>query len=247
MLPELLYGAVYEIHERVGARGEVLEPLDLERARRDLAEAYRAGLSRGRHRADARLPPPGARAARSPHLAREAGFTQVSVSHEVSPLMKLVSRGDTTVADAYLSPVLRRYVERVARELPAVQLMFMQSSGGLTDARLFQGKDSILSGPAGGVVGAVRTSLAAGFDRVIGFDMGGTSTDVSHFSGQFERVFETLVAGRAHAGADDEHTHGGGGRRLHPAFRRRPLPRRARIPPGRSPGRRATGRAGRSP
>ncbi len=150
-------------------------------------------------------------------LAREAGYTQVSVSHEVSPLMKLVSRGDTTVADAYLSPVLRRYVERVARELPAVQLMFMQSSGGLTDARLFQGKDSILSGPAGGVVGAVRTSLAAGFDRVIGFDMGGTSTDVSHFSGQFERVFETLVAGvRMRAPMMSIHTvAAGGGSILH--------------------------------
>src|SRR5438132_3936088 len=109
--------------------------------------------------------------------------------------MKLVGRGDTTVVDAYLSPILRRYVEQVAAELEGVRLLFMQSNGGLTDARRFQGKDAILSGPAGGIVGAVRTSLAAGFDRIIGFDMGGTSTDVSHYAGEFEREFETRVAG----------------------------------------------------
>ncbi|MFQ3628921.1 MAG: hydantoinase B/oxoprolinase family protein, partial [Cyanobacteriota bacterium] len=137
-------------------------------------------------------------------LAQQIGFTQVSVSHEVSPLMKLVSRGDTTVVDAYLSPILRRYVDRVAGELgvaadagdsPQPKLFFMQSNGGLTDAALFQGKDSILSGPAGGIVGAVKTSQQAGFDKIIGFDMGGTSTDVSHFSGEYERTFETEVAG----------------------------------------------------
>jgi len=116
-------------------------------------------------------------------MARAIGYTHVSVSHEVSPLMKLVSRGDTTVVDAYLSPILRRYVDTVAAELADVRLMFMQSNGGLTDARRFQGKDSILSGPAGGIVGAIRTSLSAGFDKIIGFDMGGTSTDVSHFAG----------------------------------------------------------------
>src|SRR5438046_4869528 len=109
--------------------------------------------------------------------------------------MTLVGRGDTTVVDAYLSPILRRYVEQVAAELEGVRLLFMQSNGGLTDARRFQGKDAILSGPAGGIVGAVRTSLAAGFERIIGFDMGGTSTDVSHYAGQFEREFETRVAG----------------------------------------------------
>ena len=216
VLPELLYGTVHEVHERMSARGDTLEPLDFERARRDLAAAYREG-----YRAAAivlmhayRYP---AHEKALADLAREAGYTQISVSHEVSPLMKLVSRGDTTVADAYLSPVLRRYVDRVARELPSVQLMFMQSSGGLTDARLFQGKDSILSGPAGGVVGAVRTSLAAGYDRVIGFDMGGTSTDVSHFNGQFERVFETLVAGvRMRAPMMSIHTvAAGGGSILH--------------------------------
>ena len=128
-------------------------------------------------------------------LAREIGFTQVSTSYETSPLMKLVSRGDTTVVDAYLSPLLRRYVDQVAAELGGTRLMFMQSSGGLTDATLFQGKDAILSGPAGGIVGAVETAGQAGFDRIISFDMGGTSTDVAHYDGAYERAFETLVAG----------------------------------------------------
>jgi 5-oxoprolinase (ATP-hydrolysing) len=133
-------------------------------------------------------------------LAREIGFTQISVSHEVSPLMKYVGRGDTTVVDAYLSPILRRYVDLVAGELAGsagggTRLMFMQSNGGLVDARRFQGKDSILSGPAGGIVGAVRTAEMGGFDKIIGFDMGGTSTDVSHYAGEYERTFETVVAG----------------------------------------------------
>ncbi|HSV69783.1 MAG TPA: hydantoinase B/oxoprolinase family protein, partial [Methylibium sp.] len=149
-------------------------------------------------------------------LAREIGFTQVSSSHEVSPLMKLVSRGDTTVVDAYLSPILRRYVERVAAELPGVPLYFMQSSGGLTQAARFQGKDAILSGPAGGIVGMVRTALEAGHRRVIGFDMGGTSTDVSHFAGShagdYERAFETQVAGvRLRAPMMSIHTVAAGG------------------------------------
>ena len=154
-------------------------------------------------------------------IAAEIGFPQVSVSHKVSPLMKFVARGDTTVVDAYLSPILRRYVEQVAGDLPDTRLLFMQSSGGLTDARRFQGKDSILSGPAGGIVGMVRTSLAAGFDRVIGFDMGGTSTDVSHFAGRdvsdCERAFETQVAGvRMRAPMMSIHTvAAGGGSILH--------------------------------
>ncbi|MGA8056031.1 MAG: hydantoinase B/oxoprolinase family protein [Burkholderiales bacterium] len=211
VLPEMLYSDVVEAHERVGARGDVLEPLDMERARTDLERAYSQGfrsvaivLMHGyRYTAHER-----ALAA----LAREVGFTQVSVSHEVSPLMKIVSRGDTTVVDAYLSPILRRYVDQVAAELPGTQLMFMQSNGGLTDARRFQGKDSILSGPAGGIVGAVRTSLAAGFDKIIGFDMGGTSTDVSHFAGEYERAFETLVAGvRMRAPMMSIHTVAAGG------------------------------------
>jgi 5-oxoprolinase (ATP-hydrolysing) len=160
--------------------------------------------------------------------------------------MKLVGRGDTTVVDAYLSPILRRYVDQVAAELRGVRLLFMQSNGGLADARRFQGKDAILSGPAGGIVGAVRTSAAAGFERIIGFDMGGTSTDVSHYAGELEREFETRRRGRAHARADDEHPYRGGGRRLDPAFRRRALSRGARIRRARIPARRATAAAARS-
>jgi len=194
VLPELLYGAVYEVGERVAARGEVLQPLDEARARRDFEDAFKRGF-----RAAAIVLMHGYRypdhEQRLAALARAAGFIQISVSHEVIPLMKLVSRGDTTVADAYLSPLLRRYVERIARDLPGVPLMFMQSNGGLTSAQLFQGKDSVLSGPAGGVVGVARTALAAGFDRIIGFDMGGTSTDVSHCHGPFERTFDNVVAG----------------------------------------------------
>jgi len=216
VLPELLYAHVIEIDERVGARGEVLVPLDEAAARRDLQAAFDAGI-----RAIAIVLMHGyrhtAHEARLGALARAIGFTQVSVSHEVSPLMKLVSRGDTTVVDAYLSPILRRYVDQVAGELAGVRVMFMQSSGGLTDARRFQGKDSILSGPAGGIVGVVRTAQAAGFERIIGFDMGGTSTDVSHFAGEFERAFETQVAGvRMRAPMMSIHTvAAGGGSILH--------------------------------
>ena len=150
-------------------------------------------------------------------IASDIGFTQVSTSHEVSPLMKMVGRGDTTVGDAYLSPILRRYVDRVASELGDAQLMFMQSNGGLTDASLFQGKDCILSGPAGGVVGAVRTTAMADFEKIIGFDMGGTSTDVSHYAGHFERAFESEVAGvRMRAPMMHLHTvAAGGGSILH--------------------------------
>ncbi|MEL6164403.1 MAG: hydantoinase/oxoprolinase family protein, partial [Cyanobacteria bacterium J06628_3] len=128
-------------------------------------------------------------------IAQDVGFTQISISHEVSPLMKLVSRGDTTVVDAYLTPILRRYVDSVASQLPGVKLMFMKSDGGLVDAQQFQGKDSILSGPAGGIVGAVQTSLRGGFDSIITFDMGGTSTDVAHFNGEYERQLENEIAG----------------------------------------------------
>ncbi len=194
VLPELLYAQVIEIDERMGAHGEVVQPLDKAATRTALQQAYDRGM-----RSVAIVFMHGYRytehEAATGRIAREIGYTQISVSHEVSPLMKLVARGDTTVVDAYLSPILRRYVDQVAGELPGVNLQFMQSSGGLTDARAFQGKDSILSGPAGGIVGMVRASQAAGFERVIGFDMGGTSTDVSHFSGEFERVFETQVAG----------------------------------------------------
>ncbi len=194
VLPELLYERVAEVRERVSARGEVLAPFDPDSARRPLEEAWRAGI-----RAIAivflhgyRFPEHERLAAA---LAKRIGFTQISVSHEVSPLMKLVGRGDTTVVDAYLSPILRRYIDRVASELSGVRLLFMQSHGGLADARHFRGKDSILSGPAGGIVGAARTTTRAGFERIITFDMGGTSTDVAHYAGEYERAFETLVAG----------------------------------------------------
>ena len=216
VLPELLYSTVHEVGERVSAHGEVLEALDEARAERDLRAAFARGyrsvaivLMHGYRYPDHER--------RLAALARRMGYTQISTSHAVSPLMKLVGRGDTTVVDAYLSPILRRYVETVASEMPGVRLMFMQSNGGLTDAGRFQGKDSILSGPAGGVVGAVRTSLAAGFDRIIGFDMGGTSTDVSHYAGEFERAFETLVAGvRMRAPMMSIHTvAAGGGSILH--------------------------------
>ena len=216
VLPELLYAEVLEIDERMGAHGEVVLPLDEAAVRAGLQQAWERGL-----RSIAIVFMHGYRytehEACVARIARETGFTQVSSSHEVSPLMKLVARGDTTVVDAYLSPILRRYVDQVAGELPGVSLQFMQSNGGLTDARAFQGKDSILSGPAGGIVGMVRASRLAGFDRVIGFDMGGTSTDVSHFSGEFERVFETQVAGvRMRAPMMSIHTvAAGGGSILH--------------------------------
>ncbi len=193
-LPDLLYEQVVEIDERYTADGKVWVPLDLDGARAELRSAWDQGI-----RSAAivfmhayRYP---AHEQRVAELAREIGFTQVSTSHEISPLMKLVGRGDTTVVDAYLSPILRRYIDTVASQLKGTRLLFMQSNGGLVDSRFFQGKDSILSGPAAGVVGAVRTSAAAGFDKIIGFDMGGTSTDVSHYEGEFERTFESEIAG----------------------------------------------------
>ncbi|MGJ9416390.1 hydantoinase B/oxoprolinase family protein [Massilia sp. CMS3.1] len=216
VLPELLYGQVVEVIERIGAHGDIVRELDATTARADLQRVFDSGT-----RALAIVFMHGYRHTRHElavaRIAREIGFTQVSVSHEVSPMMKLVARGDTTVVDAYLSPILRRYVDQVAGELPGVHLQFMQSNGGLTDARAFQGKDGILSGPAGGIVGMVRASRTAGFERVIGFDMGGTSTDVSHYAGEFERVFETQVAGvRMRAPMMSIHTvAAGGGSILH--------------------------------
>jgi len=219
-LPTLLYERVIEADERIGARGEIVRPLDLASVRRELAAARKSGIAsvaivlmHGYRFPQHELALAG--------LARELGFAQISVSHEVCPLMKLVSRGDTTVVDAYLSPILRRYVRQVERELTGLEqtafpatatdasrqsageadapqaprLQFMQSNGGLTDAHRFQGKDAILSGPAGGIVGAVEVSRLAGFDRIIGFDMGGTSTDVTHYAGEYERAFITEVAG----------------------------------------------------
>jgi 5-oxoprolinase (ATP-hydrolysing) len=196
--PDQLYERVVEVDERVLADGTVDRSLDAGEAVKSMREAFASGI---RSIAIALV-----HAYRYPGhekilaaLAAEIGFTQVSVSHEVSPLIKIVGRGDTTVVDAYLSPILRRYVAQVSEELDiertGIRLMFMMSSGGLTSADLFQGRDAILSGPAGGVVGLAKTGDSAGFKRVIGFDMGGTSTDVAHFNGEFERAFETEVAG----------------------------------------------------
>jgi 5-oxoprolinase (ATP-hydrolysing) len=228
VLPELLYARVEEISERVRADGTVGAEPDEAEVRTVLeqlaSEGFRSLAIVFMHAW--KYPAHEMRVAR---LARDMSFTQVSVSHEISPLVKLVGRGDTTVVDAYLTPILRRYVDEVAHDLgaggkggatPPLQqprLMFMMSSGGLTAAHLFQGKDAILSGPAGGVVGAVETGRMAGFQRIIGFDMGGTSTDVSHYDGAFERAFETEVAGvRMRAPMMRIHTvAAGGGSALH--------------------------------
>jgi 5-oxoprolinase (ATP-hydrolysing) len=216
VLPSQLYDRVIEVTERVGADGALVRPLDERGAEQALLRAYDDGF-----RVAAvvfmhgyRYP---AHEQRVGEIARRVGFTQVSESHEVSPLMRLVSRGDTTVVDAYLSPVLRRYVDEVAAELAGTRVLFMQSNGGLTAAGAFRGKDALLSGPAGGIVGMARTAAAAGFDRVIGFDMGGTSTDVSHFAGEFERQYETQLAGvRLRAPMLSIHTvAAGGGSVLH--------------------------------
>ncbi|MFW5419275.1 hydantoinase B/oxoprolinase family protein [Nocardiopsis sp. CNT-189] len=211
VLPEPLYERVIEVDERMGADGEVLVPPDLERLAADLNRARADGI--------------GAVAVLCMHshlhprherligeLAERTGFAQISLSSEVSPLMKLVPRGDTAVADAYLSPGLRRYVGRVAERARGVRLMFMQSNGGLAEAGHFRGKDAVLSGPAGGIVGMVRASRAAGRTKVIGFDMGGTSTDVSHYAGAYERVLDSQVAGvRLRSPMLDIHTVAAGG------------------------------------
>jgi 5-oxoprolinase (ATP-hydrolysing) len=200
-LPELLYEQSVEAEERMGADGSILIPLNIDDLLYRLQAAFDAGI---RSVAIAfmhgyKYPEHERQAA---EIARKIGFTQISVSHQSSPLIKLVARGDTTMVDAYLSPILRRYVDQVKSEIgmkedanTGPKLMFMQSNGGLTDAELFQGKDAILSGPAGGVVGMTRTAEMVGLTKLIGFDMGGTSTDVTHFDGDYERSFETEVAG----------------------------------------------------
>jgi 5-oxoprolinase (ATP-hydrolysing) len=204
VLPKMLYEQVIEIIERYDAQGNELIPIDIAQTQSDLQAAYDAGI-----RSCAIVLMHGYRYPQHElavaAIARQIGFTQISISHQVSPLIKFISRGDTTVVDAYLSPILRRYVQQFTSNLFAqpsnssyrttTQMMFMQSNGGLVDAELFQGKDSILSGPAGGIVGAVKTCALAGFDKIIGFDMGGTSTDVSHYAGEYERSLETEVAG----------------------------------------------------
>jgi 5-oxoprolinase (ATP-hydrolysing) len=196
--PDQLYSRVIEIDERILADGTIEKALNIEEACAALetveAEGYKSiaivfmhGYRYTQHEAQVAA------------IARDMFFPQISCSHEVSPLVKFVGRGDTTVVDAYLSPILRRYVAQVEEELDVkrtgARVKFMMSSGGLTAASLFQGKDAILSGPAGGVVALAQTGMEAGFERVIGFDMGGTSTDVAHFKGEYERAFETEVAG----------------------------------------------------
>ena len=220
VLPGMLYEAVVEAEERVDAAGRVILPLDEERTAADLQRAFDRGISAvaivlmhgyRHHRHEQRIA----------GIAGRIGFGQISVSHQVSPLIKLVARGDTTVVDAYLTPLLRRYVDRLAGQLGSdcgpARLMFMQSSGGLTDAALFRGRDAVLSGPAGGVVGMVKTAAMSGYRRLIGFDMGGTSTDVSHYDGEYERSFETMIAGvRMRAPMMHIHTvAAGGGSILH--------------------------------
>ena len=199
ILPEMIYEQVIEIEERINANGENVTPLNVEQVKQDLKTAYDQGI-----RSCAIVLMHGYRYSHHEkqiaEIAQQLNFPQISVSHQVAPLMKLVSRGDTTVVDAYLSPILRRYVEQVASQLNlsnhnTTQLLFMQSNGGLVDAKHFQGKDSILSGPAGGIVGAVKTSQIAGYDQIISFDMGGTSTDVAHYAGEYERNLETEIAG----------------------------------------------------
>ncbi|MCP4819614.1 MAG: 5-oxoprolinase, partial [Shimia sp.] len=213
--PDLLYEDVIEMDERLDAEGGVVRPLDEEPLRAQMQAVFDAGIRAiaiaGLH---GYLNP--VHEVRAAEMAHEIGFTQVSVSSEVSRLAKLVGRGDTTVVDAYLSPILRRYVDQVAGAIDVgracERLLFMQSNGGLTDASLFHGRDAILSGPAGGIVGMVKTGETAGFERLIGFDMGGTSTDVSHYAGDYERSFETEVAGvRMRAPMMDIHTVAAGG------------------------------------
>ncbi len=220
VLPELLYRDVIEIDERLDAQGEILQALDIEKTTRDLEKAYKSGF---RSVAVALLHSykNASHEKAIGEIAQSIGFDQVSLSHIASPLIKLVSRGDTAVTDAYLTPILKRYVEQVRSALSKGQgrdensferLMFMQSNGGLTDADLFNGRDAILSGPAGGVVGMVATAKKDGFDKLIGFDMGGTSTDVCHYAGEYERSFETEVAGvRMRAPMMNIHTVAAGG------------------------------------
>ncbi len=198
-LPDMLYSDIVEIDERVNINGKISKKLDLIKTKKLLKNAFNMGfksiaivLLHGYKHQKHEL--------QVASIAKKIGFEQISVSHKVSPLMKMIPRGDTTVVDAYLSPILRRYVNQVKDALGPTgknfgKLMFMQSNGGLTSANYFQGKDAILSGPAGGVVGMVKTGEKVGLNKLIGFDMGGTSTDVCHFNGEYERTLETEVAG----------------------------------------------------
>ena len=196
-LPELLYDRVVEVSERLDAKGEIIKSLNENEVRTALKKAKIDGINSVAIAFMHSYINPNHENIIA-EIAHEEKFDQISVSHKVSPLIKLIGRGDTTVVDAYLSPILRRYVNQVSEELEknkSTKLMFMQSNGGLTDANLFQGKDALLSGPAGGVVSMVQTGKQAGYNKLIGFDMGGTSTDVCHFAGEYERSFETELAG----------------------------------------------------
>jgi len=194
VLPSMLYETVVEIDARYDSQGNELKSVDKLQVKQDLETVYNSGI-----KCCAIILMHGYRYTKHElevaEIAQEVGFTQISISHQVSPLMKLVSRGDTTVVDAYLTPILRRYVDRLSSQLPNTQLMFMKSDGGLVNANNFQGKDSILSGPAGGIVGAVKTSHRAGFTKIVTFDMGGTSTDVAHYAGEYERELDLEIAG----------------------------------------------------
>lgn len=194
ILPEQIYEQVIEVEERVGPDGEVLIPLDISSLKEEMIKTFHAGIT-----SVAIVTMHGYRYPEHENeiadQAEEIGFKQISTSNQTNPVMKLVGRGDTTVVDAYLNPILHQYVKQVRKELGDTPLYFMQSNGGLARAEEFKGKDAILSGPAGGIVGMVKTAQAAGFNKLIGFDMGGTSTDVSHFDGEFERTFETVIAG----------------------------------------------------
>ncbi len=232
--PAPLYSATIEIGERVRADGQLETPLDEGGARRDLEDAFKQGfrsIAIALVHAD-RFPEHEKRLGK---IARDIGFTQISTSHEVIPLMRLIGRGDTTVADAYLSPVLRRYVDQVTRLTEGSRILFMQSNGGLTDGNVFRGKDAVLSGPAGGIVGMAGIASRAGFDKVIGFDMGGTSTDVSHYAGIYERTHDSMVAGvRLRAPMMSIHTvaAGGGSQCIFDGLRFRVGPESAGASPG---------------
>ncbi len=194
ILPDQLYEKVIEADERIAANGDIIVPFDPTTIKKDMEQAFHGGITSiaivTMH--GYRYP---AHEKAIAALAKDTGFSQISTSHEVSPLMKLIGRGDTTMVDAYLSPILQRYIDQIRKELGSTSLYFMQSNGGLAAADHFQGKDAILSGPAGGIVGAVKTAALSGFEKIIGFDMGGTSTDVSHYNGEYERSDETVVAG----------------------------------------------------
>ncbi len=210
-LPQMLYSDVLEVEERYSANGAELIEINEKKLKKDLKNYYQKG-----YRCCAIIFMHGYKFTKhekiAAQIAKDIGFSQISVSHKTAPLIKFVARADTTIVDAYLSPILKRYISQISSKLDETKLMFMRSSGGLTDAKLFAGKDCILSGPAGGIVGAAESAKQAGFNKIIGFDMGGTSTDVAHFAGSYEKSLETIIAGaRIRAPMMDIHTVAAGG------------------------------------